>query len=601
MKWLSAGLTYVAFSTASALLLGAVLGGLGSSTSLISLTIGVIAAMLAFYGCNDERTPDTTINPPSYRLVVFWIVAACFAIFALRSFCWLVFSDGNQIKVQSPNNLGDLALHIAYIKGFASGVALWPDNPIFIEGKLRYPAGVDLFNALLSCLHFDLFRTLVWTGLLASVATCFALYRWGGPFGIAGFLFNGGLAGFQVLQNGKFLDYQGDKTIAWKSIPLAMFVTQRGLLYAIPAGLLLLCHWRSLFASRVTKDDASVRASKRLLPFWLEVSLYATMPLFHVHTFLALSLVLAVFIVTADWVARKRIVLLLGSSLVPASLLVWTITDHFHASSILKWNPGWVQHSGDFAAPFLHFWLLNFGFTLPLAILLLGVCLWQSYNQSKPAEPRFGLSLSFTAAAAAIFVLAVLVKTAPWEWDNTKLILWAYIIMLPFLWSELVNRWPLPVRAAVVFALFGSGFVSLLGGLGAGKTGFNIADRAETDAVAMVVRKLPVANRFASFPTYNHPLLLAGRKVALGYPGHLWTQGFDYSKQMEQLTSLMKGAGDWKATARALTTRYLFWGPNEKTNYPGSTRPWEREARLVGSGPWGAIYDLESPSSDRPR
>jgi hypothetical protein len=42
----------------------------------------------------------------------------------------------------------------------------------------------------------------------------------------------------------KFLDYQGGNKIAWKSIPLSMFVTQRGWLYAIPAALVLLWHWR---------------------------------------------------------------------------------------------------------------------------------------------------------------------------------------------------------------------------------------------------------------------------------------------------------------------------------------------------------------------
>jgi hypothetical protein len=88
---------------------------------------------------------------------------------------------------------------------------------------------------------------LVWTGLLASLATFYAFFRWAGAFGIAGFLFNGGIAGFQFFKTFKFLDYQGDKTIAWKSIALSMFVTQRGLLYAIPAGLLLLWHWREKF------------------------------------------------------------------------------------------------------------------------------------------------------------------------------------------------------------------------------------------------------------------------------------------------------------------------------------------------------------------
>src|SRR5437588_218041 len=83
-----------------------------------------------------------------------------------------------------------------------------PDNPIEPFSKLRYPAGVDLFNALLSCLGIDVIRGLVWVGLIASIATFYAFYRWGGNFGIAAFLFNGGLASFPVLFTFKFLDYQ---------------------------------------------------------------------------------------------------------------------------------------------------------------------------------------------------------------------------------------------------------------------------------------------------------------------------------------------------------------------------------------------------------
>jgi hypothetical protein len=174
-------------------------------------------------------------------------MAGCFAVFAARSFCWLLYIDDNNLRIQSPNNLGDLALHITYIKNFANGVSIWPDNPIYVFSRMRYPAGIDLFNALLSCMNVDLIRGLIWVGLLASVATFYALYRWGGAFAVAGFLFNGGVAGFQFLRTFKFLDYQGGKAIAWKSIPLSMFVTQRGLLYAIPVGLLLLWHWREKF------------------------------------------------------------------------------------------------------------------------------------------------------------------------------------------------------------------------------------------------------------------------------------------------------------------------------------------------------------------
>src|SRR6266480_1183902 len=278
MKWLSAVLTFVNLSVISGLVLGMVGRGLNALTAALALVCGAAFAVAAFLGTSDprvgkkaadlrgsERKPrnasqgEGTRNAAiwtairRYRRVWFWAMAVFFAMFAVRSFCWFFYIDGSDYKIQSPNNLGDLSLHLTLIKTFANGVPLWPDNPIYLFSKLRYPAGIDLFNALLLLVHVDLITGLVWVGLVASLATFYGFYRWGGSFAIAGFLFNGGIAGFQFFKTWKFLDYQGTaadiahKPIAWKSIPLSMFVTQRGWLYAIPAGVVLLWHWREKF------------------------------------------------------------------------------------------------------------------------------------------------------------------------------------------------------------------------------------------------------------------------------------------------------------------------------------------------------------------
>src|SRR5207245_5075648 len=194
--------------------------------------------------------------------------------------------------------------------------------------------------------------------------------------------------------------------------------------------------------------------------------------------------------------------------------------------------------------------------------------------------------------ASAIFVFAFFVQTAPWGWDNLKLMVWAYFLVLPFLWSDLIIRWWMPIRIGVCIGLFGSGFVSLFGGLAAGRPGFEFSDRGELDAVGVAVRALPVEARFAAYPTYNHPLLLQGRKVVLGYPGHLWTEGINYDNESALLSTLMRGDSGWREAAQALRVRYIFWGQDEMTNYPSSSRPWEITTQRVGSGDWGAIYDL---------
>jgi hypothetical protein len=666
MRALTAGLIFVNATTVTGLLIGLAGRGLSPLIAGLSILVGLIFAAAAGLATVD---PAATVDPPPatqrYARVWFWALAAVFAMFAFRSFCWLIYNQGAELKIQSPNNLGDLALHITYIRSFASGVAFWPDNPIFVASKLRYPAGTDLFNALLALVNVDLIRGLVWVGLLGSLATFYMLWRWGREFAIAGFLFNGGVIGFQLLTDLQFQDYQGAPDITWKSIPLAMFVTQRGWLYAIPAGLLLLWHWREKFyGSGIVGDAVSVSGKPAASPtgnrgplgFAVELALYASLPLFHVHTFLALSMVLVFLFLGGDANMRRHILLLVGAALIPATFFVWLVSDNFHASGILKWDPGWVLNDPTLArSSWLNFWFVNFGILMPLVLALFAFCAWNTWRSGMKLKlelfafvglTTFGLciwrlwesgwhvstaffaicsaalsawciwrasdtefisnekapeDLTMLMAAAGIFVFGMLFKVAPWEWDNLKIMIWGYFIALPFLWTHLISKWPEPLRVAVCIALFGSGFVSLFGGLAASREGFGLANRGEVDGVGVAVALIPPEARIAAYPTYNHPLLLQGRKVVMGYPGHLWTQGFDYAKVENALKSLMTGQGDWRKTARGLGVRYLFWGREEKQNYPSSPRPWQATAPIVAAGDWGAIYDLEALEPSAPR
>ncbi len=609
MKALAGGLTFFNLATVSAVVLGFFAGGLGPATAFLSVLLGLVAGAAAYFSTWDPKDTAEGIDPSPNETsgrqhvfdasrALFWTVAGIFLLFATRSFCWLLYSDGGQLMIQSPNNLGDLSLHITYIRDFANGSPLWPLNPIYPFGHLRYPAGVDLFNGLLLLLHVGLIPGLVWVGLISSLATFYALFRWGGLFTVAGFLFNGGIAGLQffaVLINehsARFVDYQGDKSIAWKSLPLSMFVTQRGLLYAIPAGLLLLWQWRYRYFRRPD--------GRPPLPYWVELSLYGSLPLFHVHTFLALSIVLLSLFASGRPNMRGQLVTLVAGALIPATFFVWLITDHFKAHSMMSWHPGWVLGDANFGrSNFLAFWWDNFGILLPLILVLYGVCAiraWKAHAEEKGDVPE---DLAFLSPAAIIIILGLFVKLAPWEWDNLKIMMWGYFIILPFLWTHLIRHQSLPLRFVLCLFLFCSGFVSLFGGLSVGRPGFGLASRGEVDGVGEATRKMPAQARFAAYPTFNHPLLLQGRNVVLGYGGHLWTQGFDdYGAINERLTSLMLGEENWEQTARDLGVRYIFWGREETENYEHkvetkSTKPWEQLLQPVANGDWGAIYDLE--------
>src|SRR5207245_5633312 len=78
--------------------------------------------------------------------------------------------------------------------------------------------------------------------------------------------------------------------------------------------------------------------SRGPLPFWVELSLYASMPLFHVHTFIALTIVLVIALcfdpllwpkIFSEAPMRRHASKLLGAALLHATFLVCLVTVLF--------------------------------------------------------------------------------------------------------------------------------------------------------------------------------------------------------------------------------------------------------------------------------
>jgi hypothetical protein len=638
MKPVTAILLAVCVSTAGVTFaLSATDGHLTTPIAWMALIAGVIAAIIYW-------TTSGSAGAKMKMSAGDWAASGLFALFALRAFCWLVFYDGDSIKVLSPNNLGDLPLHLTYIRFIAKGAKFWLETPIYAGAKLHYPAGVDIFNAMLKLIGCDDFRALVWVGLAGSAVTCYALLRWGGWFAVMGFLCNGGLAGWKFFHHFAFklADYQAD--VDWKSIPLSMFITQRGLLYSIPAGLLLLAVWRARWFRMPDEVEPPLR-----MPVWVQVTLYATMPLFHLHTFLFLSAVLGWWIITGRTGTRLRLEALdlILWAVLPATVCVSLITGLFqrgeNMASVIHLLPGWMQGN----APFFQYWFTNFGV---MPVLTLAVVIWAMlpFRKSGRAQivlaystlavaliavallaifahwnyrclliipvlgaiyfiwtrlpgiesPRAARAFSFVFPSVAVFGTACVVMFAPWEWDNTKIMIWAYLAVLPFIHEmllELPTELGLPLRPAAYILLFFSGLVSLLGGVDRTHTGYEIAKRSEVDAVEYATRSIPADATFAGFPTYNHPLLLSGCKLLEGYDGHLFSHGIAYRPRLGKLTAMMRGADQWADFAQQMHVRYLYWGALEQQGYPQSTQPW-RDMTVAASGPWGTIYDLLTPA-----
>jgi len=550
------GAVFASAAIACAAALSSAFGSLGPGVGLASLSAGLLAGVLA------ARTSGMGTPPRESRLLDALALAA-FSAVSLRQFGWLVFERGSALLTLVPYNYGDLPLHWTYVTTLAGGASFWPENPILTGTRLRYPFGVDLLTAVFVQLGASLPALLPLMGLAGAALAALALRRWGGALAVAGFVFAGGLSGFQILWTGRLEDYQAGE--AWKNLFLALFVPQRGYLVALPVGLLLLSSWRR----RLLHGEAG-------LPPWVEGVLWGALPLVHLHTFLFVSLLAASWAVGARRVRDALPALAWAAA--PAVWSTWQVTDGFRAASLVGWKPGWAM-AGQNPAAFL---LVNFGLFLPLAIVALALA-WRERRRDE---------ILVLGASLAVLGALFLVRVAPWEWDNTKVMLWCYVAALPPIGSLVLSRLAPPWRLAIAVGLLFSGAVSVTGASLGGGPRLELLDLREYEGVCRALGSVKTT-RVATVQTFNHPVALCGRPIVAGYAGHLWSHGLDASAVERRLNRLMRGEPGWREEARALGASHVFWGPRERQAFPDSRRPWADGGPPVALGAWGALYSLE--------
>jgi hypothetical protein len=492
------------------------------------------------------------------------LITACFLIFSLRQFGWIYFFRDGNILTLDASNFGDLPLHLTYIAQLIRGVKPLFVNPIFPYEMLHYPIGVDLFTAYFVKLGMPLEQTLPILGIILSACLAWALLMWGRGFAVGAFLFSGGFAGFEILSTGVLKDYQAP--LAWKNIFLTLLIPQRGFLLAFPMGLWLLWSWRQKYF-----------LNKKGLTLASEVALYSVMPLIHFHTFIFLSFFYALLLIFTK--NLKTGVKLIFFSFIPATFFTLKVTENFKQASSLWIESGWLMKDQNLVS----FLLQNYGLFFPFTIL----AFYFSYIQKRKN------ALLLLSSGLGIFLICCFVMFAPWDWDNTKIMVWCYLLILPVI-DEIVIR-PLSSRLAkgIVYGIFFfSGVISVWSSYGPSNRGFAVASIEELSGVCRALNKLDPLAIFAAFPTYGHPVSLCGGSIVAGYQGHLWSYGVKSEKTLTSLKTLMLGQEEYKLAADELKIRFIFWGPREQKEYANSQLPELLANKKIAEGNWGKIFDL---------
>lgn len=594
-RTLSFALFFVSHSvsaTAIAFVLAMIFGGLSPLIAFVSLAVSFLRATRFTKAMQNSLEWRATEAEKPWNSIDFALVI--FIMFAgWKHFGWLLANIPGpipSISTLSATNYGDLPLHINFIRALANGIDFMPMNPIFALEPLRYPFGPDLYNALWESIGVQTSGHLFVTGLCATFASIVLLRELGGAWAVAAFFLAGGSAAADTASS-----------IDWKSFFLAIWITQRGMLFALPIGITLLLYLRGHLSGATRLPRKAVSGMGRM---------WAVFPLFHAHSFVVVSLLL--FALTwRDFGIRRTKEFLkrffienraLAWAIIPATLLIRHTSADFSKASILHLRPFWLMPEGATFFEGVAWFGKNFG--LPVsALLIIG---WisvfaQKYWMGKEGKQTERSHLDEVLILLSFFTFFLFVMLAPWEWDNIKALLWPWLLLFAVLGRsirrlsnlKLTFLWTLLTWVGIGCA-FSPGIAVLAQSWNnpqeKSTTVWTVEQTINGEAVLARISKKAV---FAAAPTPVHVLAYFGRLRALGYPGHLWSHAIEYRTAEAQLDRLMTGTEGWVEAAKSLKVSHIYWGPEERARWGSQEKSWQSKLPLVAKAGDHEVYEVK--------
>jgi hypothetical protein len=222
------------------------------------------------------------------------------------------------------------------------------------------------------------------------------------------------------------------------------------------------------------------------------------------------------------------------------------------------------------------FWLKNTGVFWPLLLVAL----------LSPLALRGRVRLML-APFSVVFLVANLIKFQPWNWDNSKLLVFWYMasavavgaLLVRLARSHLLGG----VLAAVIWlSLVASGVLSLMQFLPPQGPAYVWFTREEVQLAEQVRRQTPPRSVFVTGQEPNNPVAdLAGRSVLMSYQGWLWSHGINYAQREADIARIYRGGPQALGILSRYHADYIVIGPTERTVFQPNVDDFNAQFRRV--------------------
>jgi hypothetical protein len=280
------------------------------------------------------------------------------------------------------------------------------------------------------------------------------------------------------------------------------------------------------------------------------------LPLVHAHSFVAVMAVgFFIGLLHRRW--RDWLVFFVAASVVALPQMWWS-THHsaVNATKFFEWKFGWDRGNEDA----VWFWFKNTGLFIPLIVTAI---LWRGKNYLISSRV-----LMFYLPFTLCFIVPNVLKMAPWIWDNIKVLFYWWLASAPLVAMLLARLWRRGPAARILSVLLFC-CVTFAGALDVAGIAFRSIQYEVFDAngvrfAELVKQKTEPQALIVHAPVHNHPVFLTGRRSLMGYPGHIWTHGLEYTQREGEIRRIYAGAPDALSLMAKHRLQYAVIGPQER-------------------------------------
>ena len=521
---------------------------------------------------------------------------------------WHLAKEMLQVKssgwyVGQVNLYGDLVYHLALINKFITSQDIVIDNPILAGDKINYPIFADFMTSLITIttsIDFALFITTLIGGIIVLFVSklfiktfiksnkvaflTLLLFLLNGGFGFFYFfrdyaISQKSLLNFMLSLPREYTDLK-DLGYWWINSLLAYFLPQRGFLFAFPITLIVL-----LLLYRGYKKN-------QRLYFLLAGIITGSLPLVQAHSLFVIFILSTIYFPLSLYKNKefKTLIInwiLFGAVAAAVALPLFKIISSVsNPLDFIRYDPGWTSKENIF-----WFWLKNLGFFAPVLIVSI---VWLFKNAK-----IFILYLPFLV----IFFISNIWIFQPWEFDNSKLLIYWYFascIVAAYFLSYALFTGHIFKKITGLFIVI---LITFSGSLDLFRTftpvsSYQIYTKQDLEVARQTKLLTPENAVFVTASNHNNPIpTLTGRSTIIGFHGWLWSHGVNYTKQANDVKVIYLGDKTAEDLIKKYKIYYVTVGPQEIQDFSINLNYYRNYPQINLASGWN-LYDVSNLWAD---